>query len=130
LIYLDTSAFFKTVRNEPQSSALQAYLSTITAPEYVSSTLLSVEARRSALRNDPALLPRTDLALGRVEQVEMSAAVLESAGRLPDPMLRTLDAIHVATAVLIRDDVDVLISYDHRMIAAAAANGLPTASPA
>jgi len=82
LIYLDTSAFFKTVRNEPQSSALWAYLSTITSPAYVSSTLLSVEARRSALRNDPRLLPRTDLALGRVQQVEMSATVLETAGRL------------------------------------------------
>jgi uncharacterized protein len=130
LIYLDTSAFFKTVRNEPQSSALWAYLSTITSPAYVSSTLLSVEARRSALRNDPRLLPRTDLALGRVQQVEMSATVLETAGRLPDPLLRTLDAIHIATAVLIRDDVEVLVSYDQRMLAAAAAHGLPTAAPA
>ena len=129
MIYLDTSAFLKTVRDEPQSPALQTYLSAIAFPEYVSSTLLSVEARRGALRNDPALLPRTDYALLRVEQVEMSAVVLESAGRLPDPLLRTLDAIHLATALLIRDDVDVLISYDQRMLAAAAAHGLPTASP-
>ena len=56
--------------------------------------------------------------------------VLESASRLPDPMLRTLDAIHVATALLIRDDLDVLVTYDQRMLAAAAAHGVPTAAPA
>ena len=82
------------------------------------------------LRNEPATLPRTDLALLQVEQVEMSDIVLETASRLPDPLLRTLDAIHVATAVLIREDVDVLVSYDKRMLAAAAAHGLPTAAPA
>ena len=60
----------------------------------------------------------------------MTAAVVESASRLPDPMLRTLDAIHLATALLIRDDLDVLVSYDQRMLAAAAAHGLPTAAPA
>ena len=59
----------------------------------------------------------------------MSTAVLESAGRLPDPLLRTLDAIHIATAVLIRDDVDVLISYDQRMLTAATTYGLPITSP-
>ena len=47
------------------------------------------------------------------------ASLVESASRLPDPMLRTLDAIHVATALLIREDVDVLVSYDKRMLAAA-----------
>jgi predicted nucleic acid-binding protein len=44
-------------------------------------------------------------------------------------MLRALDAIHVATALLIRDDLEVLVSYDHRMLAAAATHGLPTAAP-
>ena len=45
-------------------------------------------------------------------------------------MLRSLDAIHLATALLIRHEVDVLMSYDQRMLVAAAAHGLPTASPA
>ena len=130
MIYLDTSAFLKTVLNESQSGALNAYLAATGTPELVSSALLSVEARRSVLRNDPTELPRTDLGLLRVEQVEVSGTVLEAASRLPDPMLRTLDAIHVATALLIREDVDVLVSYDPRMLAAAAAHGLSTASPA
>ncbi len=130
MIYLDTSAFLKTVLAEPQSAPLDTYFGTFDAPRFVSSALLAVEARRSVLRNDPAALPRTDLALLRVEQVELSAGVLETASRLPDPVLRTFDAIHVATAVLIREDVDVLVSYDERMLAAAAAHGLATAAPA
>jgi predicted nucleic acid-binding protein len=129
LIYLDTSAFLKTVRAEPQSAAPRSYLETLEAPQFISSALLSVEARRSVLRNDPTRLPRTDLALFDVEQVEISDIVLETASRMPDPLLRTLDAIHVATAVLIRENVDVLVSYDKRMLTAAAAQGLPIASP-
>ena len=129
MIYLDTSAFLKTVLGETQSSALDAYLAEARTPELISSALLSVEARRSVLRIDPVQLPRTDLNLLRVEQIDVSGTVLEAAGRLPDPMLRSLDAIHVATALLIRDDLDVLVSYDHRMLAAAAAHGLHTASP-
>lgn len=46
-----------------------------------------------------------------------------------DPMLRSLDAIHLATALLIHEDVDVLLSYDDRLTAAAASHGLETASP-
>jgi len=77
----------------------------------------------------PAELPRVDLELLDVIQIDTNTVVLESASRLPDPMLRTLDAIHVATALLIRDDLDVLVTYDQRMLAAAATHGLPAAAP-
>ncbi len=130
MIYLDTSAFLKTVLSEPQTAAMEAFLATVESPRFVSSALIAVEARRSVLCNDPSRLPRTDLALVRVTQVEMSEAVLEAASRLPDPQLRSLDAIHIATALLIREDVDVLVSYDQRLLAAATAYGLPTAAPA
>ena len=129
MIYLDTSAFLKTVLAESHSGALGTYLATFGSPRFVSSALLAVEARRSIRRAEPASLPRLDLELLDVIQVDLTGVVLETASRLPDPVLRTLDAIHVATALLIRDDLDVLVSYDHRMLAAAAAHGLPTASP-
>ena len=87
MIYLDTSAFLTTVLGEPQSAALDAYLAAADTPGLISSALLSVEARRSVLRNDPMRLPRTELGLLRVEQVEVSGTVLEAASRLPDPML-------------------------------------------
>jgi predicted nucleic acid-binding protein len=130
LIYLDTSAFLKTVLAEPQSGALGEYLRASGSARFVSSALLAVEARRSILRTVPADLPRVDLELLDVIQIDTTGVVLETASRLPDPVLRTLDAIHVATALLIREDLDVLVSYDQRMLAAAAAHGLPTAAPA
>lgn len=129
MIYLDTSAFLKTMFDEPESPAINRYLEAVDDPRFVSSTLLAIEARRGALRVNPRRLPRVDLALLRVAQIEMDGPVVESAGRFPDPMLRSLDAIHLATALLIRSDVEVLLSYDQRMLTAAAAHDLPTASP-
>jgi uncharacterized protein len=99
-----------------------------TAP--LSQILQEMRARRSTVRVDAALLPRTDLLLGEVTQVDLSPAVLESASRMPDPRLRTLDAIHLATALLVREELDVLLTYDERLLAAAAAHGIPTAAPA
>jgi len=127
VIYLDTSAFVKTVWNEVESAALGEKIGNA---ELISSALLSVEARRSTLRVGAHFMPRTDLLLAEVTLVELTPSLLESAGRLPDPTLRSLDAIHVATALLVRNEVDVVISYDRRMLAAAAAHGLPTAAPA
>jgi uncharacterized protein len=127
LIYLDTSALLKLIKPEVHSAAITAYVAERT--DFVSSTLLAVEARRAALRRAPRTLPRVDVFLAGVEMISMSPAVVESASRLPDPLLRTLDAIHIATALLIRNDVDVLVSYDQRLLAAAAAYGLPTAAP-
>ncbi len=130
MIYLDTSAFLKTLFEEPESDALCGYLGEAPASELVSSALLSVETRRSLIRLRSTILPRADLALARVSQIDVSPAVLESAGRLPDPMLRSLDAIHLATALLIRDAVEALVTYDARLADAARAHGLAVAAPA
>ena len=128
MIYVDTSALMKLVWPEQGTEAADAFIGD--REDLVSSTLLTVEARRAAARVEPAALPRVDLLLGRVELIHMSDAVIETASRLPDPMLRSLDAIHLATALLIRDDLDALLSYDDRLLAAASAHGLPTATPA
>jgi predicted nucleic acid-binding protein len=127
VIYLDTSAFLKTVWREAESQAL---LRAVGDRPTISSALLAVETRRSTLRVDAAMLPRADVLLGEVTQVELSNTLLESASRLPGAHLRTLDAIHLATALLIREELDVLLSYDQRLLAAADAHGIPTASPA
>ena len=71
-----------------------------------------------------------DLLLDRVEVIGIDDVVVESAGRLADPLLRSLDAIHLATALLIRKDVDALLTYDERLAEAARAHGLAVASPA
>ncbi len=131
MIYIDTSALLKLIKqSEPEGPALRDFLRGSRTPRLASSALIGVEARRGTLRFAPRSLPRIDLLLADVTQFELSAAVLEAAGRLPDPMLRTLDAIHLATALSVRSDLAVLLSYDQRLLAAAAAHGLPTAAPA
>jgi predicted nucleic acid-binding protein len=129
VIYLDTSAFVKLVRGERETSALQAFLHERPGVPLVSSALLVVETRRAVLRQDPGVLGRADLLLTRIDQVGITRAVLEAAGRLPDPALRSLDAIHLATALQLGDDLDALVTYDGRFAAAAGRQHLPVATP-
>lgn len=130
MIYVDTSALLKLVKDdEAEGPSLRAYLTAQTEPQLVSSALLVVEARRSVLRVRPDGLPKVDLLLADVGQISISDAVIEAASRLPEPLLRSLDAIHLATALMIRDDVDVVLTYDVRLREAAEAHGLLTAAP-
>jgi uncharacterized protein len=130
LIYVDTSALLKLVKDdEVEGPALRAYLAEETEPRLVSSALLAVEARRGMLRVRPDGLPKVDLLLADVAQISISDAVIESASRLPEPPVRSLDAIHLATALMIRDDIDIVLTYDVRLREAAEAHGLPTAAP-
>jgi predicted nucleic acid-binding protein len=130
LIYVDTSALLKLVKDdEVEGPSLRAYLAAETEPRLVSSALLAMEARRSMLRVRPDGLPKVDLLLAAVAQISISDAVIESASRLPGPHLRSLDAIHLATALMIRDDVGTVLTYDARLREAAEAHGIPTAAP-
>jgi uncharacterized protein len=127
LIYIDTSALLRIVFPDGTTPALQRFLGR--DPELVSSSLLQVEARRGALRRAPRRMPQVDVVLREVDVVAIDAAVVESAGRLPDPVLRSPAAIHLATALLIREDVEALLTYDDRLAAAAREHGLEVAAP-
>jgi uncharacterized protein len=129
VIYLDTSAFVKLVWSERETPTLQAFLARRRELLLVSSSLLTVEARRAVLREDAAQLPRADLLLTRIGQVGVTRAVIEAASRLPDPSIRSLDAIHVATALQLRPDLDALVTYDISLASAAERQGLPVAAP-
>jgi len=128
VIYLDTSALLKLVVPETHSDALRAWLQQQT-DQYVSSVLLTIETRRALQREAPTQLPRADLLLTRVGQVGLTHAVVEAASRLPSPDLRSLGAIHLATALLLREEVTSFVSYDKRLLAAAQAERLPVVSP-
>ena len=131
MIYVDTSVLLKLVKtDEAEGPALRAYLEDATEPRLVSSALLSLQARRGVLRVRPDGLPKIDLLLADVARISITDAVIESAGLLPDPALRSLDTIHLATALLVRDDLDVLLGYDDRLLAAAKDHNIRTASPA
>ena len=129
MIYLDTSAFVKLIRGERETSALQAFLRERPEAPLVSSALLVVETRRAVLREDPGQLPRADLLLTRIDQVEITRAAVEAASRLPDPSLRSLDAIHLATALQLSGELEALVTYDSRLAVAAGRQRLPVVTP-
>lgn len=92
----------------------------------LSSALMETELRRMAIRREIEQR-RVSNVLSRVTLVHVTRNVLRSAATFPDATLRSLDAIHAATAI--SADADVVVAYDHRLIAAAESLGLTTVSP-
>jgi uncharacterized protein len=126
VFYLDTSAFMKLVVSEPESAAMRAW-STSSGPCW-SSQLLRTEAMRAAGRLGIDTHAVTE-ALDAVSLVMPGPATFLTAGRLEPPELRTLDALHLAAALELGDDLDGLVTYDTRMIHGATAAGLLTVTP-
>jgi uncharacterized protein len=133
LFYADASALVKLVRDEPESSALRAF---VAAADLASSELVLTEVPR-AIRRAVALDPRLDLELliaragaviEAVALVPLDRALLLAAGALSEPSLRALDAIHVAAAASLAP-VDGFLGYDERQAAAARLAGLRTFAP-
>ena len=127
MIYVDTSALLKLVHPEPESMPLRTWLARHPG-DLVSSALIRTEARRALLRNDPAALPHLPAVLAVIAQVPVTDAILDRAAHLTDPALRTLDAIHLASAEAI-PDITAMLAYDKRLTEAARAMGLAVASP-
>ena len=127
-LYLDSSAFVKVVVEEAESAALRAFLAG-NSGRRVSSALLRTEALRAVLHVGPDALANVREGLRRVDLVAIDDRILDSAGILEPRVLRTLDAIHLATALAVGDDLDAVVTYDERMLEAARLLGLGTATP-
>jgi len=125
--YLDTSAFIKLVRSEPESRALRAELATGEA--LVSSTLLLVEGRRAAARYGALALGRARAALATITLLPIDDATLETAADLDPPDLRSLDAVHLAAALSLGHDLKRMYCYDARLAAAAIPRGIDVRQP-
>jgi predicted nucleic acid-binding protein len=126
--YLDTSGFLKLVRSEPESSALRAEIASGDA--LVSSALLLVEGRRAAARYGPLALARARTALTTVTLLPLDDATLEDAADLQPAELRSLDALHLASAIGLGAELGRFYCYDHRLAAAAATLGVDVRQPA
>ncbi|HEY7858038.1 MAG TPA: type II toxin-antitoxin system VapC family toxin [Candidatus Nanopelagicales bacterium] len=127
--YLDSSAAVKLVVDETESAALRTWLGP--SPTQVSSALLKVELLRATVQLDPVHLGNARDTLDNVTLLDVSAEILEDAATLRvDPFLRSLDAIHLASARRLGADLTTLVTYDRRMATAAAQLGLPVESPA
>lgn len=128
-LYLDSSAFVKVVVEEPETNALRMYLSR-NVGRRISSALLHAEALRAVRHLGPEALRTIREGLRLVDLILIDDRILEAAGMLEPRILRTLDAIHLATALMVGDDLEAIVTYDDRMIEAARLLGLPTAAPA
>lgn len=129
LVYLDSSALVKLVVAEPETSALLAFLAGW--PDRVSSALARVEVLRAAKRVGAGLAVRrrATRVLARVALVRIDEPVLAAAARVGPPELRTLDAVHLATARSL-DGLAGIVTYDTRLARAAARVRLKVWSPA
>jgi hypothetical protein len=126
-IYLDSSAIVKLAVAEPESAALRRHLRR--RRPLVSSALARAEVGRALLPLGEQAVRRGHEVLDRLELIRVSDRILAAAGQLQPAELRTLDAIHVATAQQLGSDLARIVTYDERMRAAAAANGCPVAAP-
>jgi len=135
IVYVDSSALIKRVVADPESEALDLALAGHVADQdvLVSSSLAWVEVER-ALRSIVSADLRFDVgesarvAMSGVAERVIGADVVSLARRIEPPVLRTLDAIHLATAVLL--DADLVMTYDDHLVAAARRNSLDVVAPA
>lgn len=129
-LYLDSSAIVKLVQREPESAALQRYLRRHKGAERVTSALSRVEVVRAVLPGGAAPVAHARRQLGRTFQVALDRDVLDRAATLaPGTLLRSLDALHLASAQVLSADLQAVVTYDQRMADAAAALGLPVSAP-
>jgi len=138
VIYLDTSAVLKLLRREAETEALIDHLDRHAHQDLITSALTTVETAHAlravgaegtaslAVRSSDRVHLSDDVA---IPAIAVTAEVLDLARELPPVVSRSLDAIHVATATLAGDELHHLITYDRRMIGAAAAAGLRIATP-
>jgi uncharacterized protein len=125
--YVDSSALVKLAVEEPESTALRRYLRR--RGPLVSSALAKTEVARALLPLGEAALRAGRDVLATVELVRINDRLLDSAGSLLPPQLRSLDAIHLATAQQLGPDLARVVTYDERMTRAAEALGLSVAAP-
>jgi predicted nucleic acid-binding protein len=129
LYYADTSAVIKLLVEETDSKAFAAFYDAHSDAEWVSSDLLRIELTRAVARAMPALLPDARELLLAFSCIAIDDDIVEGAITEPDRGLRSLDAIHLATARILAPELDALVTYDDRLLRAATDAGLVTVSP-
>ncbi|MDH2904385.1 MAG: type II toxin-antitoxin system VapC family toxin [Actinomycetota bacterium] len=125
--YLDTSAFLKLLAEENDSAAMREWA--VLHDSLWSSQLLRTEAVRAASRlgiSDDDV----ETALESVSLILPSVATFYTAGHLAPHSLRSLDALHLATALEMGDDLEGIVAYDERLITASRDASLVVVSPA
>jgi predicted nucleic acid-binding protein len=126
--YLDTSAAVKLVVDEPGSKAMTAWARSH-AGEVLSSDLLRTELLRATRRGAPEQMSGARAVLDSITLVGLPAPTFEHAAELDPDMLRSLDALHLAAALELGDELDGIVTYDDRLTRAAALKGIAVIAP-
>jgi uncharacterized protein len=129
LYYADTSAVIKLLVEETHSKAFAAFYDGHADAEWASSALLRIELTRAVARAMPVLLPEARDLLTAFSTIAIDDEIVDGAMNEPDRGLRSLDAIHLATARILAPELEALVSYDDRLVKAATDAGLATVSP-
>jgi predicted nucleic acid-binding protein len=125
--YLDSSALVKLAVREPESQALRRYLGR--RRRLVCSALARVEVARALMSLGEQAIGRGDEVLSRIDLVRINHRVLRAAAVLMPAELRSLGAIHLATAQLFESELHRIVTYDNRMVSAAEALGWRVEQP-
>jgi uncharacterized protein len=131
VIYLDSAALVKLIRVEQESAALVEWLNSAAGEPLVASTLAEVEVPRALRRSQPGVLGGVAGVLARLYRVEITAAVRATAAYI-EPTLRSLDAIHLATAewlIASGKAVSAFVTYDQRLAGVVTHAGIPVVAP-
>ena len=126
--YLDTSALVKLIVREPETHALRSWLAAEDR-EPVSCDLTRTELMRTVRRAAPELAPNAKRALDKVTLTQVTTGVFEQAGLLEPVALRSLDAIHLAAALNLGDDLGGIVTYDRALAGAASLCGIEVIAP-
>ncbi|MBK5222110.1 MAG: type II toxin-antitoxin system VapC family toxin [Acidimicrobiia bacterium] len=127
-VYLDSSAIVKLVVREAESAALRRFIDG--ERPWVTSALARTEVLRAVQPGGTLVFDRAQVVLEAMAEVVVTRNVLDHAGRLdPKVSLRSLDAIHIASALRVQHLVGSVVTYDHRMGTAAEAMGLVVVAP-
>lgn len=129
MIYLDSSALMKIVRREDETAALGEWLVRRPEQQVVSSELARVEVLRAARRVGGPATAEAPAVVADVDLIPLDHAVQNVACDIGDPALGILPALHLASALLLVEQLTAFIAYDHRLADAARAVGLPVATP-
>lgn len=126
-VYLDASALVKLIAPEDGTEALTAFLAAHRS--HATSVVGRVEVRRAAARRPGVAAERVEDVLGRITAIGLDPAVAAAAGAIGPATLRTLDAIHLASAAALGDDLEAVVTYDRRLADAARALGMADVAP-
>lgn len=128
VLYLDSSAIVKLVASEPESASLTARIEEATT---VSSEIARVEVLRAIRRSGGKreMLERGREVIRRLGLLRVDGRVLDLAAEVEPADLRTLDAIHLASALVLGETLGAFVTYDRRLVAAAEQAGLGVQSP-